>query len=104
MLKADAELRLQSDGKQSLDSALSALDACCFDSGRSWRAWDLFSQLDRVTGTSVFTDLYREHVPDNKFPDVSLTFEQLGLVLHADSIQLNPRAPWGRIRFYIMNG
>ena len=104
MLKADSELRLLSDGRQSLDSALAALQECCFDSKRSWRAQELFSELDRLTGTSVFTDLYREHVMDDEFPDTDYTFEQLGLVLHSDSIQLAPDAPWGRIRFYIMRG
>jgi predicted metalloprotease with PDZ domain len=104
MLKADAELRMQSGGRQSLDSALASLQECCFSSNRSWRAQELFSELDRLTDTSVFTDLYREHVMDDEFPDTDYTFEQLGLVLRSDSIRLDPDAPWGRIRFYIMNG
>jgi predicted metalloprotease with PDZ domain len=104
MLKADSELRMQSGGRQSLDSALAALQECCFDNKHSWRAQELFSELDRLTDTSVFTRLYREHVLDDEFPDVDYTFEQLGLVLRSDSIRLDPDAPWGRIRFYIMRG
>ena len=104
MLKADSELRLLSGGRQSLDSALAALQECCFDRERAWHARELFSELDRITGTSVFTDLYREHVMDDEFPDVEYTFEQLGLVLRSESIRFDPEAPWGRIRYYIMKG
>lgn len=104
MLKADSELRMLSDGRQSLDSALATMQECCLNRNRSWRARELLSELDRITGSTIFTDLYHEHVMNDEFPDVGHTFEKLGLVLRADSIQFDPDAPWGRIRFYIMNG
>ena len=104
MLKADSELRMLSGGQQSLDSALAALRECCFERGRTWRARELLAELDRITGTSVFTDLFREHVMDDEFPDVDHTFEPLGLVLSSDSIRFDQDAPWGRIRYYIMKG
>ncbi len=104
MLKADSELRMLTSGQQSLDSALGVLQKCCFESERTWQARELLSELDRITGTSIFTDLYREHVMDDEFPDVEYTFEQLGLVLRSDSIRFDPDAPWGRIRYYIMKG
>ncbi len=104
MLKADSELRMLSGGRQSLDTALSSLQECCLDRERTWHAWELLSELDRITDTSVFSDLYREHVMDDEFPDVEYTFEQLGLVLRSDSIRFDPDAPWGRIRYYIMKG
>jgi hypothetical protein len=83
---------------------LGVLQGCCFESERTWQARELLSELDRITGTSIFTDLYREHVLDDQFPDVEYTFEQLGLVLRSDSIGFDPDAPWGRIRYYIMKG
>lgn len=104
MLKADTELRLVSNGRQSLDTALAGLQDCCIDRHRSWRARDLFSELDGITGTRVFSDLYRKHVSDDEFPDLSGTFESLGLVTDSNSIRLEQEAPWGRIRYYIMNG
>lgn len=104
MLQADANLRLITNGRQSLDDALAGLLDCCLDSTRSWRASGLFSELDRITETTVFSDLYREHVSDDEFPDLSRTFERLGLVSESESIQLDPEAPWGRIRYYIMKG
>ena len=104
MLKADTKLRMLSGGRQSLDSALAALQQCCFDRERTWQARELFAELDRITGTSIFEELYSEHVEDDKFPDLKYTFEQLGLVLRSDSIDFDPDAPWGRIRYYIMKG
>jgi hypothetical protein len=104
MLKADTELRLISNGRQSLDTALAGLQNCCIGSHRSWRARELFTELDRITGTTVFSRLHREHVSDVEFPNLSNTFKQLGLVSESESIRLDPEAPWGRIRFYIMKG
>jgi predicted metalloprotease with PDZ domain len=104
MLKADTELRLISNGRQSLDTALAGLQKCCIGSHRSWRARELFTELDRITGTTVFSRLHREHVSDVEFPNLSNTFKQLGLVSESESIRLDSEAPWGRIRFYIMKG
>ena len=104
MLKADAQLRASSHGRQSLDTALAALQDCCFDPGKRWRAKEMFAQLDRLTGFSIFTDLYREFERTGLFPDVSATYAQLGLVPGAGQVAINGDAPWGRIRHYIMNG
>lgn len=103
MLEADVRLRALSDGEQSLDTALASLNSCCFDAGQSWRARELFGQLDQITGYTVFSDLYAEHVPNTEFPDVTETYEQLGLVPGYRSMEIEPDAPWGRIRYFIMN-
>jgi len=102
MLKADASLRRLSGGQQSLDTALGALHDCCFDTNRSWRASELFSQLDTLTGYAVFTDLYREHVTDESFPDLDDTYQHLGVVSGSRKISLDPEAPGSRIRYFIM--
>jgi hypothetical protein len=104
MLKADAELRRRSAGRQSLDTALGELRSCCLGNERSWRARELFAQLDRITQSTVFADLYEAHVRDEEFPDLGETYQKLGLVQSSGSIRLDPDAPWARIRYYIMNG
>jgi hypothetical protein len=108
MLKADAELRKRSDGKQSLDTALAQLQTCCLTKdrmrNRKWGASELFSQLDKLTGTTVFQELYDEHVYDRDFPDVSKTFTQLGVKTDTSEVRIEPGAPWARIRYFIMNG
>lgn len=103
-LKADTRLRSLSGGVQSLDTALGSLQDCCLDTGRSWRARELFAELDRLTGYTIFSDLYDEHVPDNEFPDLEETYLQLGLVSRAGTIELEPDAPLGQVRLDIMQG
>jgi len=103
-MKADVRLRELSNGSQSLDSALALLHGCCFDTGKSWRARTLLYQLDELTGFSVFSDLYNEHVMDEDFPDMSGTYHQLGLVDRSGSIELKSQAPLKQIRADIMQG
>ena len=104
MLKADTQLRELTGGQQSIDTALSSLQDCCFDEGRNWRAQELFRELDRSTGYTVFMDLYHEHVPADEFPDMRWTYAQLGIVTRSTSVQLNPDAPLNQIRYQIMHG
>jgi predicted metalloprotease with PDZ domain len=104
MLKADTKLRELSGGSQSIDSALSSLQDCCFEEGRNWRAQELFGKLDRLTGYTVFMDLFHQHVLDDEFPDMSWTYSQLGIVPRSASMDLNPDAPLSRIRYQIMHG
>lgn len=103
MLKADTRLRALTGGRQSLDTALSGLQRCCLDGSRGWRAKELFARLDQLTGQNVFMDLYANHVTDDDFPELDAIYDQLGLVFRSGSLVLDPEAPWGRIRYYIMN-
>lgn len=103
MLEADAELRSLSNGAQSLDTALAALYECCFDAGKRWRARDVFTQLDQLTGFKVFTDLYARHVMNHNFPDMGKTYQRLGIELVNNYVRLKSDAPWSQIRHLIMN-
>ena len=104
MLKADSRLRALSGGGESLDTALEKLGDCCMDPGRRWRARDLLAELDRLTGYTVFSDLYNSHVSDDAFPDVEQTYAQLGIVPTRGGIMIEPNAPWEYIRISIMRG
>ena len=103
-LKADTRLRILSGGTQSLDTVLSAFKACCLDASRSWRGRELFAEFDRISGYTVFSDLYDEHVPDGEFPDLEETYTQLGLVPGGRTIGLDPDAPQSKVRLEIMQG
>ena len=83
MLLADQRLRTRTQGKQSLDSALSRLRECCLSPEVAWNARDLFARLDELTATSVFSELYEEHVRSNRFPDLSECYRVLGLGMDA---------------------
>jgi predicted metalloprotease with PDZ domain len=104
MLKADTRLRELTGGRQSIDTAMSSLQGCCFEEGRYWRAQELFGELDRLTGYTVFMDLFHEHVLDDEFPDLRRTYTQLGIVPRSASVQLNPDAPLNQVRYQIMHG
>jgi len=102
MLLADARLRAESDNEQALDTALAALGECCMDQDRRWRAQELFAQLDRITGTTVFSELYDEHVPSHRFPDLDRLWQSMGIQVHRGRVALTEPAPLASVRKSIM--
>jgi hypothetical protein len=95
MLLADRRLRERSGGEQSLDLALARLQECCLAPDEAWHARALFEQLDRITGTQVFSELYEEHVASDAFPDLSETYAALGLAVDAsgNGVEMLAHAP-----------
>ncbi|UCD69199.1 MAG: hypothetical protein JSW48_03680 [Betaproteobacteria bacterium] len=105
MLLADVRLRQYSDGAQSLDTALAALNSCCFEPQREWRARELFAKLDELTGTDVFTQLLNEYEDSEQFPDLSTAYRELGLEPYGRrSVRLASDAPYADLRRAIMSG
>lgn len=102
MLMADIRLRETTNGLQSLDTALKSLSACCMANGTTWRARDMFQQLDKLTGTSIFMELYDEYVPAHSFPDMDTTWEELGINTRHSRVSLSPSAPLADVRNAIM--
>jgi hypothetical protein len=104
MLLADVRLRQLSDGAQSLDTALAALNWCCLEPQREWRARELFAKLDELTGTEVFTTLLNEYEDSERFPDLSTTYSELGLESYGRrSVRLVSDAPYAGLRQAIMS-
>lgn len=102
-LLADVELRRRSGGAQSLDTALSAFSDCCLPAERSWSAREWMKQLDRLSGTTVFMDLYRRYVDSDDFPDLGSLYTELGLKRVSETrLRLDPAAPGVAIREAIM--
>jgi hypothetical protein len=79
MLLADQRLRARTQGRQSLDTALDQLQRCCLSGEVGWRGRDLFGKLDELTGTTVFSELYQQHVGSDNFPDIAAAYDVLGL-------------------------
>ena len=104
MLMADTRLRAMSGNRQSLDSALQALQLCCLDNGKSWRALDLLTELDRITGTQIFSTLYSEHVSNEAFPDLRQTWQALGIKTRFNRVRMGSDAPLSGVRDAIMKG
>jgi hypothetical protein len=102
-LLADVELRRRSGGAQSLDTALAAFADCCLPADRSWSARELLQQLDRLTDTTVFMELYRKHVDSDDFPDLVALYGELGLQsMSATRLRLDATAPEAAICAAIM--
>jgi len=102
MLMADTRLRAEPGSSQSLDSALKALRDCCLKNGKSWRARNLLTELDRLTDSDIFSSLYQEHVDTDRFPDLTETWQALGVSNRFGRTRLIPDAPWAGIRQAIM--
>ena len=102
MLKADVELRRQTDGRQSLDTALAAFAECCIAPGRVWQADELLRRLDRLTGTRIFSSLRRRYERSDEFPEVTTTLRRLGVVERDSRVRLDEEAPLAGVRDAIM--
>ncbi len=104
MLQADMQLRKTSGGRQSLDTALKSLSHCCMENGKTWRATEMFAQLDELTGTHIFSSLYDQHVHAESFPDMRSTWEYLGVDTGHNRVSLIDTAPLATVRTSIMKG
>jgi hypothetical protein len=104
VLLADVRLRQLTDGRQSMDTALAALHNCCMQPQRAWSAQELVDKLDELTGTGVFGELYRQHLPSPDFPDLSGLYRELGLRPDGGNIEVMPEAPSRDVRDAIMRG
>lgn len=102
MLMADVRLRQMTAGKQSLDTALAALNECCSSEDRSWNAGELMGKLDEITGTGVFRELHDMHVAAMDFPDMAATYRALGIAPHPAGIELSADARERELREAIM--
>ena len=104
MLMADMQLRETTDGRQSLDTALQSLSACCMANGKTWRARELFERLDELTGTEILTGLYQKHIHEHSFPDMRSTWDDLGVNTRNNRVSLSDDAPLKDVRTAIMKG
>ncbi|MFN0038123.1 MAG: hypothetical protein ACKVP2_01240 [Burkholderiales bacterium] len=89
MLIADVRLRQVSAGKQSMDTALDALNECCGGTDRAWKAAEIFEKLDVLTGTNVFGDLHRQHLAAKAFPDLALAYRALGITVGEEGLEFS---------------
>jgi hypothetical protein len=103
LLIADVRLRQMTAGKQSLDTALSALNDCCAVVDRAWSARELFGKLDEVTGTGIFGEIYDQHVASKNFPDLSQTYRALGIAAGAGGMEFLDEDRETDLRNAIMN-
>lgn len=103
MLMADVRLRQMTAGKQSLDTALAALNECCNAPDRAWSARELLGKLDALTGTRVFGDLYEQHIASHAFPDLAPAYRALGISAESGAIEFSGSGREMQLRDAIMD-
>ena len=101
-LMADVELRARSDGRESLDTVLDDLQACCLPSEKVWSGIEFFAQLDALLDEPVFMPLYEQYADRAGFPDPNGTLSRLGVRKEPLGIGLDDRAELAAIRNEIM--
>jgi hypothetical protein len=62
----------------------------------------LFDRLDEITGTTVFRELYDQHVASKDFPDLTQAYQSLGITARGASIELAPEGGEKQLRDAIM--
>lgn len=97
-LMADVELRIRSNGNESLDDVLSRLQECCLPSARTWSGPELFAKLDTLVDEPLFMALYRRYANKVGFPDVRTLAGRLGLAIDGNIIELQGDAELAHIR------
>lgn len=101
-LKADVALRRRGTDL-SLDEVLRRFAACCLPAERVWTGAEFMQQLDALSNTALFTELYRAHVPMRHFPEVAAVYRELGLEVEPGTrIGYTDDAPLAAIRRAIM--
>ena len=103
LLIADVRLRQMTAYKQSLDTALAALNECCAATDRAWSARELFDKLDEVTGTGIFSEIYDQHVASRNFPDLAQTYKALGISMGTGGIEFSTDDKDAKLRDAIMD-
>ena len=91
-LAVDTELRRK--GKGSLTQVLGQFVACCRQQNRHWTVDTLVQAFDRLSGTTLFADTRSSMMPQTGFPDLSRSYEYLGLVRTEAGLSLTSGSPW----------
>ncbi len=97
-LMADLELRRRSAGRESLDTVLDRLQACCLPSAHSWSGPELLHKMDTLISEPVFMPIYRQFADTDGFPDVRPQLRQLGVSRNSDTVRLSQLAPLAAVR------
>ncbi len=104
-LMADVALQKQTKGQMTLSKALAGLSDCCLSTRRDWNGRQTFEQLDKISDSKVFIELYNKIVTRKKYPDYQQILKDLGITEDRfGNIRLDDNASLAWIRHNIVNG
>lgn len=79
MLAADLRLRELSQGARTLGDVLNDIRECCLEATHRWPAEEFVARLDKLSGTTVFSQLFEDQIKSRPFPDYEALFNRLGI-------------------------
>ncbi len=95
-LAADVQLRHQSGGERSLDTALLKLNDCCASASMS--VPDMVARLDQLNNVTLFSDLYRQAVDSTVLPPYEPLYDQLAITITDGQVALKHDTPRAILR------
>ena len=101
-LTVDRDLRRASDGKLTMELALSRFRDCCLPAYADWRPEDFVAKLDELLGVQTFSSRYREFAAMKRFPDWRKLYADLGVRDEGARLGFDPRARDAKWRDAIM--
>jgi hypothetical protein len=101
-LTVDRDLRRSSNGKHSVELALSRFRDCCLPAYSDWRPEDFVAKLDSLLDVTVFTQRYREFAALRTFPEWEKLYADLGIRTDSEHLTFDAAAPDARWRDAIM--
>jgi len=101
-LTLDRDLRRDSEGRLTLDLALSRFRDCCLPAYRGWTPEDFVARLDALLEVKTFTARYREFAALRRFPDWRGVFDDLGIRDGGEHLRFDANARDARVREAIM--
>ncbi len=86
----EAELALIEQKQINLDQVLARFRGCCLPASEDWSGPRFLAALDRLSGSSVFTETARNYWHRRGFPDLDATLQRLGIELQDKRLELDP--------------
>ena len=97
-LKADVEIRRQTNNRKGLQDALRAIMNAGGTIDQDWPLTKAFEVGDKATGTHVLMDLYNQMRDKPKPVDLDTLWKELGVERSGDGVRFNDSAPLANIR------
>jgi hypothetical protein len=99
-LQADVALRRDHD--TSLDRVLSQYSQCCLSGTGYVSAAAFLAELDRLSGTTVFSSQYARYVDSREFPSLDTTYRELSIMQRDGTLAFDDSPPGAALRRSIM--
>jgi len=93
-----ADVALRRDHASSLDRVLSQYSACCLRGTGEIAPQAFLADLDRLSGTKVFSSNYARLVDSREFPSLDATYRDLAITRSNGALQFGDEPPGATLR------